>query len=62
MSYVDVAIPLVIGLLLALRPQSFIKPRGSETANAAKLGKVRKIGFVLLGVAALYLVIRLASG
>jgi len=62
MSYVDVAIPLVIGLLLTVRPHSFLKSTGSEVGDAAKADKVRKIGFVLLGVAALYFVIKLASG
>ena len=54
--------PLVIGLLLTVRPHSFLKSTGSEVGDAAKADKVRKIGFLLLGVAALYFVIKLASG
>ena len=52
MGYVDVAIPLVAGALMAAMPQLFTK------ADPKRL-MVRKIGIGLLGVAALYLVIKL---
>lgn len=60
MSYVDVGIPLVVGLVLTLRPSTFVKATGLAARDAAKAAKIRKVGFVLLGVAALYLLIRLA--
>jgi hypothetical protein len=61
LGFIDIAIPLVIGLLLALRPQVFYKPTGAE-ADIAKAGKLRNIGFLLIGVAALYGIAKLASG
>ena len=56
MSYIDVAIPLVIGLLLLIRPQAFVKRLDPERTS-----KLRKIGLGLLAVAALYFIIKLAS-
>jgi len=55
-SYIDVAIPLVIGLLLLIRPQAFVKRLDPERTS-----KLRKIGLGLLAVAALYFIIKLAS-
>ena len=55
------AIPLVIGLLLVIRPHAFVKRAASEVLDAERTAKLRKIGLGLLAVAALYLVIRLAS-
>jgi hypothetical protein len=43
------------------RPQVFFKAGGSEEEVARKSGKLRKIGYVLLGVAALYFVIGLVG-
>ncbi len=59
MGWIDVAIPGLIGLLLAIRPGSFIKASGD--ADAARARKFRLGGLVLLAVAALYLLIKLAS-
>ena len=56
MSYFDVAIPLVIGLLLVIRPQAFVKRVDPERTS-----KLRKIGLGLLAVAALYFIMKLAS-
>ena len=56
MSYIDVAIPLVIGLLLLARPQAFVKRVDAERAST-----LRKIGLGLLAVAALYLIAKLLS-
>jgi hypothetical protein len=61
MSVVDVLIPFIAGVLLVARPQVFFKAGGSEEEVARKSGKLRKIGYVLLGVAALYFVIGLVG-
>ena len=55
MSYIDVAIPFVIGLLLVIRPQAFVKRAASQALNA------ERTGLGLLVVATLYFVIGLAS-
>jgi len=59
MSYIDVLIPGIIGLLLVTSPRLFTKAQG-ETFEKAKR-KLRTIGLVLIGVALLYLVLRLAK-
>jgi hypothetical protein len=62
MGYIDVLIPGVIGLLLVALPTAFTKPTGDATVDGPRQKKLRIIGSVLLGVAALYLFIKLASG
>ena len=59
MSYIDVLIPGIIGLLLVTSPRLFTKAQG-ETFEKTK-SKLRTIGFVLLGVALLYFILRLVS-
>jgi len=61
MSIVDVFIPLIAGVLLVARPRMFFKAGGSDEEIARKSARIRKIGCVLLGVAALYFVIALAG-
>ena len=61
MSVADVLIPLVVGILLIARPQVFFKPVGSDEDLARKRRRIRTIGYVLLGVAALYGVIALVG-
>ena len=61
MSVVDVLIPLIVGSLLAARPQIFLKKVGSDEEMAKRRRRLRTIGYVLLGVAALYFVIALAG-
>ena len=61
MSYVDVAIPLVIGLLLVFRPEAFVKRAASQAQHSERSAKLRKIGFALLAVAVLYVIIKLAA-
>jgi hypothetical protein len=61
MSVVDVLIPLIAGILLVARPQIFFKHTGSDEEMAKKQRRMRTIGYVLLGVAALYAVIALAG-
>jgi hypothetical protein len=61
MRVVDVLIPLIAGILLVARPQIFFKQVGSDEEMAKKRHRMRTIGYVLLGVAALYSVIALAG-
>ena len=61
MSVMDVLIPLTAGILLVIRPRIFFKNAGSEEEMARKRRRMRTIGYVLLGVAALYAVIALAG-
>jgi hypothetical protein len=61
MSVVDVFIPLIVGALLVARPRIFFKGGGSDEEVAKKSSRIRKIGYVLLGVAALYFVIALVG-
>ena len=61
MSYVDALIPAVIGLLLVSAPHLFTKPTGDVAIDGPRQTKFRTIGVVLLGVAAMYLFIRLGS-
>jgi uncharacterized protein YjeT (DUF2065 family) len=57
MSYIDVLIPGIIGLLLVTSPRLFTKAQG-ETFEKTK-NKLKTIGFVLIGVAILYFILRL---
>jgi hypothetical protein len=59
MSLINALIPLAIGLLLVVRPQTFLKRNSSAEVIVQRGTTLRKIGYVLLGVAALYAVIRL---
>jgi hypothetical protein len=61
MSVADVIIPLIAGILLVARPQMFFKNAGSDEEMARKRRRMRTIGYVLLGVAALYLLITLVG-
>jgi hypothetical protein len=56
---IDVAIPGVIGVLLAVKPQLFCKASGDAVSDAEKAQKLRRIGWLLLGVAGLYLIVKL---
>ncbi len=60
MGWIDVAIPGGIGLMLVLKPEAFTKAEGEE--GVAARSKLRKIGFGLLGVAALYIVAKVLEG
>jgi hypothetical protein len=59
MSLIDALIPLIVGLLLVVRPQAFSKRGGSPEELAQRRATLRKIGYLLVGVAALYAVIAL---
>ena len=62
MSLIDVSIPLIGGILLVACPQIFFKRTATATEEdiTKKKDKLRKIGCVLLGVAALYFLLTLA--
>jgi uncharacterized protein YjeT (DUF2065 family) len=57
MSFLDVLIPGIIGLLLLTSPRLFTKAEGEKFEKAK--GTLRKIGFGLIGVAILYLIVKL---
>jgi len=61
MSYIDVAIPAVIGLVALVRPQLMFY--GSRaTPDEKKIRMLRWLGVVLLVAALIYLSIKLAAG
>jgi hypothetical protein len=57
MSYIDVAIPAIAGILALARPEIFLR----KPPDMRKLRLVRLFGTLLLIVAAVYLVMRLAG-
>jgi hypothetical protein len=60
MSYIDVAVPGVIGLVALVRPQ--VAFYGSKaTPDEKKVRLIRGIGIVLLIVAGIYLGIKLVA-
>ena len=60
MSFIDAAIPGIVGLVLLIWPQSmFVGAQVSPDAKKVRL--LRGAGALLLFVAAVYLVVRLAS-
>lgn len=60
MSFVDVAIPVLIGMVLLLWPQVMFA--GSKvTPDGARLRTLRVAGLLLLVAAAVYLAIRLVG-
>jgi len=61
MSFIDVAIPAVIGLVALVWPHAMFY--GSRTTpDEKKIRLIRGAGMVLLLAAAVYLVIKLAGG
>lgn len=60
-SWIDVSIPLVFGLLLLICPQWAFKSSGSEEKDEARKSMGRKMGVILLIVAAVYYVTTSAS-
>lgn len=61
MSFVDVLIPGVIGLLLAANPNMFTKATGDASVDGPRWQNLRTIGVVLIGVAGMYLYMKLGS-
>ena len=56
MSYIDVLIPLIAGLLFASNPELLV--RDTVPDFMAKRKRIRIAGLLLIGIAALYAVIR----
>lgn len=60
MSFIDVAIPGIIGLVLLAWPQAMFA--GSKmTPDAGKIRTIRIAGVLLLGAAATYLAVKLVG-
>ena len=57
MGFSDVLIPLAIGLLLIAVPETFVKR--TDPSFEKKRILFRKLGFILIGVAVLYGVIKM---
>jgi uncharacterized protein YjeT (DUF2065 family) len=57
MQYIDVIIPFVFGVLLMLIPRMFTKSTGLVFEQTKS--KLKKIGFSLIGVALLYLLVKI---
>ena len=55
-SWVDVAIPLIGGLLFCCCPQFAMKKTGDADKDASRQALARKGGFILLLVAGIYYV------
>lgn len=59
MSFIDVAIPAIIGLVALVRPQiMFFGSRA--TPNEKKIRILRSVGLILLAAAVIYLFIKLS--
>lgn len=56
MSYIDILIPFVAGLFFILSPESMINP--VDTSFEKKKSRFRTGGFILIGVAVLYSIIK----
>jgi hypothetical protein len=59
MGYIDIFIPLIIGLLLTTSPQIFLKQEDPQFEK--KKSTFQKAGYVLVGVAILYSLIKFLS-
>lgn len=56
MGYIDVAIPLIVGIIFLTIPDKLVKP--TDIAFEKKKSLIKKCGYVLLGVAVLYFAIK----
>jgi hypothetical protein len=61
MNIIDIVIPLVPGILLVAFPNILTPKTASPEETAKKTKLFRKIGYMFLGAATLYLVARFAS-
>ena len=61
MSYIDILIPLVGALLLIAQPSIFLSKSTPPESVAAKIAKLRKCGYLLLAVAAVYSIVMLSQ-
>ena len=60
MSFVDVAIPTIIGLVALVRPQIMVSGNRA-TPDEKKIRIIRGVGLILLAAALIYLCIKLAA-
>ena len=56
MGYIDIAIPLIVGLVLVAISSKLIQPRGQT--HETKRGFIKKLGYALIAVAVLYFFIK----
>jgi uncharacterized protein YjeT (DUF2065 family) len=61
MSLIDIFIPLTAGIVLIAIPQSLLQKLVPAETAANYKNKLRKIGYVLIGVGALYFFLMLAQ-
>lgn len=61
MSLVEIPIPLVPGIILVAFPNMLTQKTASAEEAAKMKSKLRRMGYVLIGVAALYLFVILAG-
>jgi hypothetical protein len=59
MSYIDIIIPLALGLLLISSPESMVKR--TDPSFEKKKSIFQKSGYILLGVAVLYGIIKILA-
>jgi len=56
MSYIDVFIPLLVGIYLLVFGDKF---KTTDSTSAQKKGLLKKLGYALIGVSIIYLIIKL---
>jgi hypothetical protein len=61
MSIIDVVIPMVFGILMVACPRLFVKKGIPELAAETRSANMRRIGYLLLGASAFFLVIELVE-
>ena len=61
MGWIDIALPLLPGLAMTALPGLFHKRTGEPEKDSAATAKMRGIGLLLLVVAALYALVKLAQ-
>ncbi|MFT3686895.1 MAG: hypothetical protein QM783_18565 [Phycisphaerales bacterium] len=61
MSFIDAAIPGVIGLICLAAPKLMVKLGDDPAANERKVTKIRLCGGLLLVVAAIYMAAKLLA-
>ena len=57
MSYIDILIPLIIGIVCIAIPSKFTKSKDAAIQEKTK-ALITKVGYVLIAVSALFYVIR----
>jgi hypothetical protein len=60
-GWVDVAIPGLIGLVFAVRPQAMFRASGEPSVDATRFRRMRHAGFALIAVAVGYVLIKIVE-